>query len=106
MPDHKGLAEDQRPFETNEDEMRSVGPTRLKIDSAGRIVIPAEMRAAMLLDADGRVTASVVDGELHVLTPLAAVRRLQRRAAELVPPGTLVSEELIAERRSEARKHG
>ncbi len=83
-------------------ELSSVPAMRARIDSAGRIVVPAEMRRAMLVDADGRVTVSVVDGELRVVSPAAAVRRLQRRTRELVPPGTLVSEELVAERRREA----
>lgn len=106
MPASKGFAEEQQPFARGTDDLRSVPSLRLKVDSAGRVVIPAEMRSAMLLDADGRVTATVVDGELRIITPMAAVRLLQRRAASLVPPGTLVSDELIAERRAEAEKHG
>lgn len=106
MRSHKGLQEEQQPYEGEQSGLASVGHARLKIDSAGRVVIPAEMRAAMLLDEDGRVTASVVDGELRIISPTAAVRQLQRRAASLVPPGTLVSDELIAARRQEAEKHG
>ena len=106
MPKRIGFREEQPPYEGAPSGLTSVGHTRLKIDSAGRIVIPAEMRAAMMLDEDGRVTATVVDGELRVISPMAAVRQLQRRAASLVPPGTLVSDELIAERRIEAEKHG
>jgi hypothetical protein len=37
---------------------------------------------------------------------MSAVHQLQRRAASLVPPGTLVSDELIAERRVEADRNG
>lgn len=106
MAKRKGFQEEQPPYKVEETGETPVGPTRLKIDSVGRLVVPAEMRRAMLLDADGRVTVSVVDGELRAISPLAAVRQLQRRAASLVPPGTLVSDELIAERRSEAGTHG
>ncbi|MEX0955498.1 MAG: hypothetical protein WDZ83_09830 [Rhizobiaceae bacterium] len=84
----------------------SVPHRPMSVSADGHLVLPAELRKAMLLDSDGRVTATVVDGELRVLSPMAAVRQLQRRAASLVPPGTLVSDELIAERRLEAEKHG
>jgi bifunctional DNA-binding transcriptional regulator/antitoxin component of YhaV-PrlF toxin-antitoxin module len=106
MPAPKGFSEDQHPFQSARERLRSVASIGLKVDNAGRVVIPAEMRAAMMLDADGRVTATVVDGELRVISPMAAVRQLQGRTASLVPPGTLVSDELIAERRAEAEKHG
>lgn len=74
----------------------------LSVSPEGHLVLPPDMRRAMLLDADGRVTVSVVDGELRAISPMSAVHQLQRRAAALVKPGTLVSDELIAERRAEA----
>jgi hypothetical protein len=46
----------------------------------------------------------VVDGELRVATMRERIRRAQERVRHLVPPGTLVSDELSAERR-EAAKH-
>lgn len=78
----------------------------MTVTSEGHLVLPDDVRRAMLLDADGRVTLSVVDGELRVISPLAAVRQLQRRAAGLVAPGTLVSDELVAERRAEVAANG
>ncbi|WP_438754132.1 hypothetical protein [Pararhizobium sp. O133] len=74
----------------------------MSVTADGTIMLPADIRRAMLLDEDGRVTVSVVDGELRVISPMVAVRQLQRRTRELVPAGTLVSDELIAERRQEA----
>lgn len=74
----------------------------MTISADGHLVLPPELRRAMLLGADGRVTVCVVDGELRVISPMSAVRQLQRRALSLVPEGTLVSDELIAERRAEA----
>lgn len=44
----------------------------------GRIVIPAKMRSAMLIDGSGYLTARVVEGELRVLTPRVAVLKLQQ----------------------------
>lgn len=76
----------------------------LNVAADGTLVLPADMRRAMLLDADGRVTVRVKDGELTVISPMVAVRRLQERARQLVAAETLVSEELIAERRAEAER--
>lgn len=70
----------------------------------GRIVIPAAMRSAMLVDESGRLTARVVDGELRVLAPKAALFKLRRMARENAPGGVSVVDELIAERRAEARR--
>ncbi len=79
---------------------RSFRPMTIPVD--GHLSLPADLRRAMMLDTNGRVTVSVVDGELRVISPMAAVRQLQRRASSLVPVGTIVSDELIAERRAEA----
>jgi hypothetical protein len=78
----------------------------MTISADGHLVLPPDMRKAMLLDTDGRVTVSVVDGELRAISPMAAVHQLQERAVGLVPTGTLVSDELIAERRAEADRNG
>ena len=78
----------------------------MTITPDGHLILPPDMRKAMLLDADGRVTVTVVDGELRAMSPMAAVHQLQRRALDLVPAGTLVSDELIAERRAEADRNG
>lgn len=77
---------------------------RLTVAPDGRLLIPAAMREAMLLGPDGVVTASVVDGELRVIAPMAAIRQLQEEASRLVPPGASLVAELIAERRAEARR--
>lgn len=80
----------------------SVDFRALTISPDGTLVLPADILRAMALDKDGRVTVQVRDGELTVISPLAAVRRLQKKAQELVPGSVLVSDELIAERRAEA----
>lgn len=74
----------------------------MTVSADGSLALPPDVRRAMLLDGDGRVTVGVVDGELRVLTPMAAVRMLQHRAERLAPKGALVSDELVAERRAEA----
>ncbi len=103
MPAHKGFSEEPQPFEPAADGLRSVSYTRLKIDSAGRIVIPAEMRAAMMVKPGDIVTAEVVNGELRALSRSAIFKRLRVEAerSKAQYPGSAV-DELIADRRQEA----
>lgn len=86
--------------------LQSVGNVRLKIGEAGRIVIPAEMRAAMLVKPGDTVTARVVDGEFRLISPQAAIRRFHDAAREWREnnPGVDPVAELIADRREEARQ--
>jgi bifunctional DNA-binding transcriptional regulator/antitoxin component of YhaV-PrlF toxin-antitoxin module len=67
-------------------------------------VIPAEMREALGMDAGGVLDLRIIDGELRISTIRSRIRRVQERASRYVKPGTLVSDELSAERR-EAAKH-
>ena len=68
----------------------------------GRFVIPAEMRAAMQIGPDSKVTARVVDGELRVIAPAVAIRRAQDLVRRAIPGNESLADELIAERRAEA----
>ena len=77
-------------------------PLFLQIKEAGRIVLTAELRAAMGVAEGDTVLAKVSDGELRLYRRDTAIRALQERARQLVAPGTLVSDELIKERRDEA----
>ncbi|MGE0279534.1 MAG: AbrB/MazE/SpoVT family DNA-binding domain-containing protein [Rhizobiaceae bacterium] len=94
----------QSTYDATESNLQSVAYTRLKIDQAGRIVIPAEMRAAMLVKPGDRVTAEVVNGEFRIVSPRVAIRRVQAHARAVIPPGVDIVEELIRDRREEARK--
>lgn len=78
----------------------SVGRTKLQIAGDGRLLIPQGLRDAMALDPSGAVTAEVVDGELRVVSPRAAIRRIQRIAQKYKKPGQNVVEEFLAERRA------
>ena len=81
---------------------RSVAAAQLMIGTDGRVVIPAEMRAAMQIGTDGKVTARVTDGELHVIAPQVAIRRVQEMVRNTIPAGVSLADELITERRAEA----
>lgn len=103
MSRHQGFSGDPQASITTE-HLNSVARTRLKIDGAGRIVIPAEMRAAMMVKPGDTVTAKVVDGELRILSATVAIRKAQAIARAVLPPGTSLADELIADRRAEARR--
>ena len=89
---------------TVSDQPGDVESQRLRIAEDGRIVIPAEMRSAMLIDESGYLTARVVEGELRVFAPRAALFKLQSLMQEKVPDGVSLVDELIAERRVEAKR--
>lgn len=106
MPFPKGLSEDSPAFQHEEPALTSVGYTRLKIDVAGRLVVPAEMRAAMMVKPGDTVMAEVRDGEFRIVSPTVALRRVQAfaRKWKAENPGVSAVDELITERREEARR--
>jgi AbrB family looped-hinge helix DNA binding protein len=81
-----------------------MGAVTVKVDASGRVVIPKELREQLGIPEGGELRLSVEDGELRGATRLAALRRIQRRMAELVPPGVSLVDELIADRRAEAAR--
>ena len=106
MASPKGFAEEPQQFEGPETALASVEHARLKIGEGGRIVIPSEMRAAMLVKPGDTVTARVVDGEFRIVSPGVALKRVQAEARKFraTNPGISVVDELIAERRAEAAR--
>lgn len=77
---------------------------RLKVDSAGRILVPAGVRAAMGIAEGSAVLAWLDGGELRLVAAKSAAVQARRLARELIPGGDSLADELIAERREEARR--
>lgn len=77
---------------------------RIQIGAGGRIVIPAEMRAAMRISEGDTLLGRIDDGELRLFSQDTAVRKAQEIVRQYVPEGVSLVDELIAERREEARK--
>jgi AbrB family looped-hinge helix DNA binding protein len=78
--------------------------SRVRVDSAGRIVIPADLRQSLgikpgqdlILSGDGR--------GIHLQTFLQAAKAAQDAFAPYRPEGVSVVDELIRERQEEARR--
>ena len=79
---------------------RDVEPQPLKVASDGRVLIPLEMREAMVLGDDGRVTARVEAGELRLVSPAVAVRQIQARMRKFKKPGESVVDQFLTDRRA------
>ena len=75
-----------------------------KLDSGGRIVIPAPMRKAMNLEPGDDVQVALVEGELRIVGRDAAIARAQALVRKYVPGDVSLSDQLIAERRAEAAR--
>ena len=78
--------------------------TRMRINENGRIVIPASYRKALGVDIGDEIILRMEDDELRITTMKRKIERAQRIARKYVKPGVLLSDELIAERREEAKR--
>ena len=92
-----------RAVATSEEGARSA-PMRLRLGPDGRIVIPAPFREALGLSEGDTLIGSVSDGELHLLTRQAAVRRAQAIVRQFVPEGVSLVDELLEDRRREVER--
>jgi len=75
-----------------------------KITPGGRLVIPARHRKALGLKTGDEVLLRLVDGELRILSQAEAVKRAQAMVKKHVKRGRSLVDELLRERRLEARR--
>ena len=73
-----------------------------RMDPGGRITIPPSFRKKLGLKPGADVTITLDDEGLHVWSFEGRMRRIREVARMYVPEGTLVSEELIEDRKREA----
>ncbi len=76
----------------------------ITVGPAGRIVIPAALRAKMGVQEGQALVAYLEGGELKLATPATLMRRAQKLVRALIPEDVRLAEELIAERRREAAR--
>jgi AbrB family looped-hinge helix DNA binding protein len=76
-----------------------------RVNQQGRIVIPAECRAAAgLKPGDDLLIEAVGEGELRLRTRRQAIKEAQDIVARSIPADRDLVAELIAERRAEAER--
>jgi AbrB family looped-hinge helix DNA binding protein len=73
----------------------------LKVDSSGRIVLPAEARDRQHIGSGDTVVMVVDDHGLHIKTRDQIKAEVQAYFADLAPPDVMLSEEILNDRRSE-----
>jgi bifunctional DNA-binding transcriptional regulator/antitoxin component of YhaV-PrlF toxin-antitoxin module len=77
---------------------------RGRLNSEGRLNIPAPCRKRLGLQPGQEVLMQISDEGLFLYTQDQALKRLQNWVASAVPAGVSLADELIAERRAEAAK--
>lgn len=81
--------------------MRSFVKT--KVTQGGRIVIPAEMRKQLGIEIGEDVNLSISDGAVRISSRTESLQRLRQLARSVSQKGGSIVDELIAERREEAK---
>ena len=76
----------------------------LRVGAQGRLVIPAELRRELGLEPGATLMAHVEADRLVLERPQQILERLRAELRGAAPVGVSVVDELIAERREEARR--
>lgn len=66
-----------------------------KIDSGGRIVIPAEIRKDMKVGSGDDIMFHFKDGELKILNPKETIEKIRAKAKKLKKPGENVTDDFL-----------
>jgi len=74
----------------------------VRIGKAGRLVIPADLRRQLGIEAGDKVILRLDEEGLHLSTPTQALARAQAFVRSLGVQGRDLAAELVAERRREA----
>jgi AbrB family looped-hinge helix DNA binding protein len=78
--------------------------TRVRVDSAGRVVIPADVRQSLKISPGEELILSEDNQGIHLQTFMQAVNAVQAAFAPYRVPGVSIVDELIREREEEARR--
>lgn len=75
--------------------------TRVNVLPNGRLILPASLRRSLGVEKGGQIVAELVDGEVRLSTPDAALDRARAIFRQYVPAGTDIGAEIISDRRNE-----
>ncbi len=77
---------------------------RARVDSAGRVLIPAASRQRLGIGQGDEVIVEVDDRGIHITTAEQALKEAQEYLAQFSKPGESIVDELLRERRKEAER--
>jgi len=77
--------------------------TEVRLDSQGRLVIPAPLRHSLGFESRDSLIARMEDGRL-ILEKTETIKQRLKNRFDRLPPGTSLAEESIVERREEAKR--
>jgi AbrB family looped-hinge helix DNA binding protein len=77
---------------------------RAHINENGRIVIPAPFRQALGIQAGDEVVLLLEGDEVRITTQRRRIQRAQSRARRYLKPGVSLVDELLADRRTAAKR--
>ena len=77
---------------------------KVRVSEKGRIVIPVSIREELGIKVGDVVDLRIEDKELRISTLKARIERAQKRVRKYIEPGKSLADELIAERREEAKR--
>jgi len=75
-----------------------------KVTSGGRVVLPAEVRAALGLTDGTSVRIRLDDRQVVIVPFMEILRKIQEKWRRLIPQDRSMVDEFIAERRAEAER--
>jgi bifunctional DNA-binding transcriptional regulator/antitoxin component of YhaV-PrlF toxin-antitoxin module len=81
-------------------------PVWVEVEPNGRVVIPIAMRRALGVESGGRLLFSIENERLLVMNSGQALRAVQDAVRPYLRGKPSMVDELIAERRAEARREG
>lgn len=79
-------------------------PVRLDVTDAGRVLLPADLRAALGVQPGDQLFGEIVDGELRLMSRDTSVRKAQELVRKYVPDEVGLVDELLAERHAEVER--
>ena len=86
------------------DNVTKIVEGKARINENGRIVIPAEIRQKLDIRPGDTLYLTAEGDTLKIESHRARIRRIQESLRRFIPADRLLSEELIADRREEARR--
>ncbi len=91
-------------LEATLDTTQTFEPVRVKVSEKGRVVLPMHFREAVGIKVGDVVNLEFIDNELRISTFSSRLAKARARLHRLVPQGVNLVDDLIAERRAEAKR--